>query len=214
MTRLLLVRHGETTWNAEGRIQGHMNSDLSPLGRAQAEVLKHRLKRIHPAAIYSSDLSRAMETIRPTAELLGVPVVPRTDLREKCFGEWEGLSPADVEERYPGEWSRYRSHFNLDYEIPGGETWDEVRIRVETACRYILQQHDAGDTVIITGHGGSLRPIILYALRAPMSCLYHMSVDNAGVTCLDFKSTDEGRVVYLNDTLHLVDLVNPETLVA
>lgn len=203
MTRLLLIRHGETTWNAAGRIQGHKNSPLSELGIAQADTLRHRLRRVHPAAIYSSDLTRAVDTIRPTSDALQVPIVTREALREKSFGVWEGLTPIEVEERFPGQWPQYRSHADLNFPIPGGETWEEVYERVVGACRDIVASHGADETVIITGHGGSLRTIILHALAAPMHSLFHLSLDNASVSCLDFKDPDHGRVAYLNDTIHL-----------
>ena len=203
MTRLILVRHGETTWNAEGRIQGHLNSPLSPLGYEQALAVRSRLKGVGAAAIYTSDLARTQETIRPLAELLNVPVSPRFDLREKCYGEWEGMTPAEVESAFPGEWTRFRSRPDLDFHIPGGETWHDVQIRVVAACREILSRHEPGDTMIVVGHGGSLRPFVLYALAAPLSCVFHISLDNAGITRLDFKNPDSGRVIYLNDTAHL-----------
>jgi len=203
VTRLILVRHGETMWNAEGRIQGHKNSPLSPLGNEQALAVRSRLKGIKAAAIYSSDLTRTQETIRPFAEFSNLPITTRFDLREKCFGEWEGMTPADVEEKFPGEWARFRSHYDLDFHIPGGETWHDVQARIVGACRDILSRHEPDDTVIVVGHGGSLRPIVLHAMSAPLPCVFHLSLDNAGITRLDFKNPDSGRVIYLNDTSYL-----------
>jgi broad specificity phosphatase PhoE len=96
LTLIYLARHGETEWNADKRIQGHTNSSLSDLGRRQAVALAERLRHCEISSIYSSDLTRAMDTAAPIAAILDLPVTPMESLRERGYGEWEGLSLDEV----------------------------------------------------------------------------------------------------------------------
>lgn len=203
MTTVILVRHGETVWNLEGRVQGHGNSGLSELGKRQAEALAVRLQRISVDAVYSSDLQRALDTIEPYARLSGVSVTAIPALREKCFGEWEGLTRVDLENRYGEIWHRYHVLQEIHTAVPGGESWDEVQARTVGFVRSVVQGEGHRRTIVIVGHGGALRPIILHALRAPLTSLTHLSVDNAGISTLTYKTPDDARVVTLNDCSHL-----------
>jgi broad specificity phosphatase PhoE len=205
LTTVILVRHGETIWNVEGRVQGHGNSGLSDLGRRQARALAARLMKMDIDAVYCSDLQRARDTIEPYAEQAGMAVIPAPALREKCFGDWEGLTAMDLEKRYADLWHRYHVLRDIQTCVPGGESWDEVRARTVEFTRSVVEKH-AGETVMLVGHGGALRPIILHALRAPLTSLTHLSVDNCGISTLNFKTPDDGRVVTLNDCSHLEDI--------
>jgi len=206
LTTVILARHGETVWNLEGRLQGHGNSGLSDLGRRQAEALADCLAKREIDAVYSSDLQRALDTIEPYLKRTGKTVVQTAALREKCFGEWEGLGHRELEERYPDLWHRYHKLREIHTTVPSGETWDEVEARTVGFVRSILAEQGLGKTVLMVGHGGALRPIILHALRAPLASLTHFSVDNAGLTEIHFKPPDDGRVVTLNDCSHLEGL--------
>ena len=210
MTKILVVRHGESTWNAQRRIQGHRDSPLSPLGMQQAGAIRDRLRATPISAIYSSDLSRAVATISPLASALGLTVQKREALREKSYGRWEGLTPEEVDEQYPGEWERYQRCRESDphFVIPGGETWEDVRDRTSTALLDIVALHGPNDIVVIATHGGTLRTMILYALGAPLASLFHMSVNNAGISRIDFKGGRTARVVFFNDTSHLEGVVD------
>jgi broad specificity phosphatase PhoE len=204
VTHILLARHGETEWNAQMRIQGHANSPLNARGHQQAELLAVRLAKFPLQAIYSSDLDRAMETAAPIAAAQNLDIIPCPALREKGYGEWEGLTVTEVEARYPGEWKRYRSRQHLDVAAPGGETWTEVKLRMVAALQEILRQHPGKDeTILLVGHGGSLRMAVLYALDVPLPTLQHFSMDNTGLTRLEFHKETPGRVIFLNDTSHL-----------
>ncbi len=108
-TRILAVRHGETAWNVDGRIQGHLDIALSDVGRAQARRLGRALAEREPLAlIVSSDLARARETARIVADAAGAPLRTTTALRERCFGIWEGHTYAEVEQRWPNESAQWR----------------------------------------------------------------------------------------------------------
>ena len=206
MTRILLARHGETEWNALGRIQGWTESPLNELGRTQAESLGTRLSAFPLAAIYSSDLSRAMDTAEAAAMRQGLDVQPMPQLREKNFGRWEGLTAEDVARDYPDDWRRYHVMREWDASIPGGEAWADVQARILAALNQVLAAHPAPeDTVLLVGHGGSLRLVILEALNAALPTLLHLHLSNASLSRLDFDSAHErsGRVLLLNDTSHL-----------
>lgn len=207
MTHLLLVRHGETEWNAARRIQGHSNSALSPLGRRQADAVAQRLAQTRIDAIYSSDLDRALDTAAPFACRLGLTVQPVPALREKSYGDWEGMTEAEIIAAFPDGWHRYHVQQELNYPIPGGETWEQVQTRVLGALLKILAEHPGPDeTVAIVGHGASLRPVILDALDAPLPTLLRLRLDNASLTRLEYRLERGGRVIFLNDTAHLEGL--------
>lgn len=204
MTRILLARHGETEWNTVRRVQGWTDIPLSERGRAQAEALAERLSHVPLSAVYSSDLSRAAQTAAPTAERQGLRVQTLPELREKGFGDWEGLTQADLEREYPALWQRYHVERDLDAIVPGGETWPEVQVRLSAVLRRILSDHPEPDeAVLLVGHGGSGRVLILEALQAPLPTLLRLHLDNASLSRLDFRSGGDSRVVFLNDTSHL-----------
>ncbi len=141
MTELLLVRHGETDWNAEGKLQGHTDRPLNDYGRRQAQVLADRLAGESIDAVYASDLSRARETAEILGEKLGLAVAVDPDLREKNWGNWEGLT------------SEERLHIEFE-----GETSEAHRDRTLRAVQRIVERHPDGRIVVVT-HGGSLRRI-------------------------------------------------------
>lgn len=143
-TTILLARHGQTDWNLEGRVQGHTDRALDETGLAQARALADELDGEQLDAIYSSDLVRAMDTARHVADRKGLPVTASPDLREKHFGTWEGLTDAEVIERFPeagnGPWG-------------DAETGEAVERRVLRALRRIADAHPGG-RVLVVSHGG------------------------------------------------------------
>jgi 2,3-bisphosphoglycerate-dependent phosphoglycerate mutase len=140
VTTLLLVRHGETDWNADGRLQGHTDRPLSAFGRRQARQLAEELADESLEAIYASDLARARETAEIVGERLGLPVVLEPDLREKDWGTWEGLTPVE----------RDRVEFV-------GESTEAHQERILRALRRISERHPDGGNVLVVTHGGSMR---------------------------------------------------------
>ena len=204
MTQILLARHGETEWNAVLRVQGWTDTPLSARGRAQAAALAVRLADLPLRAVYASDLSRAAETARPAAEKLGLDVQTLPGLRERRFGDWEGLTQADLERDHAAAWHRFHVQRDLDAPVPGGEGWAEVGARVRAALARILAAHPGRDeAVLVVGHGGSGRTLILEALQAPLPTLLCLHLDNASVSRLHFRAPGDSRVLLLNDTGHL-----------
>ena len=147
MTTLLLVRHGETDWNAEGRLQGQTDQPLSDFGRRQARQLAQELDGEKLEAIYSSDLTRARETAEIVGARLELPVVLDPDLREKDWGTWEGLTAVE----------RDRVEFV-------GESTEAHRERILHALRRISERHPGDGRVLVVTHGGSMRRVQTAAL--------------------------------------------------
>jgi probable phosphoglycerate mutase len=147
MTTLLLVRHGETDWNADGRLQGHTDRPLSEFGRRQAQQLAAELGGEELEAIYSSDLARARETAEIVGERLGLPVVLDPDLREKDWGNWEGLTSVE----------RDRVEFV-------GESTEAHQQRMLRALQRISERHPGEGRVLVVTHGGSMRRVQTAAL--------------------------------------------------
>lgn len=154
MSTLLLWRHGLTDWNAQWRVQGHTDAALSRLGRSQAAQAAPLLAARSPEAIVASDLVRALDTAAPLAELTGLPVRPDPRLRERSYGEWEGLTMAEVAEQFPEARARQRAgHHDLGHGI---EPVDQVQKRVAEALREAADAIPEGTTVVVT-HGGAAR---------------------------------------------------------
>lgn len=204
MTQILFARHGETEWNAVLRVQGWTDIPLSARGRAQAAALAVRLAALPLRAVYASDLSRAVETARPVAEKLGLEVQTLPGLRERRFGDWEGLTQADLERDHAAAWHRFHVQRDLAAPVPGGETWAEVGARVRDGLAQVLAAHPGRDeAVLVVGHGGSGRTLLLEALQAPLATLLCLHLDNASVSRLHFHGPGNSRVSLLNDTGHL-----------
>jgi broad specificity phosphatase PhoE len=142
VTTLLLVRHGETDWNADGRLQGQTDRPLSEFGRKQARRLADELATEELEAIYSSDLARARETAEIVGERVGLPVTFDPDLREKDWGTWEGLTAVE----------RDRVEF-------AGESTEAHRHRILRALRRISERHAGDCSVLVVTHGGSMRRV-------------------------------------------------------
>ena len=153
MTTFLLVRHGETDWNRDGRWQGHADPPLNETGRRQAHAVAEQLADVPVDAIYSSDLRRAFETAEIVAARKGMTPRPMASLREVDVGSWSGLTRAEIAERFPG----MESH--------DGETRDEHGARVRDELRRLIAAHPDGRVLLVT-HGGSLRQIFR-AARSP-----------------------------------------------
>jgi probable phosphoglycerate mutase len=166
LTRLCLVRHGETNWNLERRAQGQMDIALNARGRAQAEALAAELATERFDRIYSSDLKRALQTAAPLARARDLPILKNQELREKRDGAWEGLSHAEVEALYPEDFAHYRQR-DLDFVIPGGgESISQLAARVAPALEEIAKAH-GGETVLVVAHAGVLD--VAYRLATGMA---------------------------------------------
>jgi len=153
--RLLLLRHGQSTWNADGRWQGQADPPLSPLGEEQARDAARRLAPGQFCRVLASDLRRARRTAEILAEALGLPVEVDPDLREIDVGDWQGLTRAEIDRRAPGalaDWSEGRSE-----STPGGETRTQLTDRARAALQRAAATAAAGDRVLLVSHGALIR---------------------------------------------------------
>lgn len=170
-TRIVLVRHGQTEWNRGRRVQGHSDVPLNDEGRRQARALAEELHGETVDAVYASDLGRARETAEILASARGGQVITLPELREKHFGTWEGMTDAEVLERFP------------DAHTTGwgdGETTDEMTARILAAVEGIAERHP-GELVLVVTHGGPMRALLRHCDGGTSA------IDNCGVVRLEFR---------------------------
>ncbi len=200
---LWLVRHAESTWNAERRFQGGQDVPLSAFGRAQAAALAARLRPVAFGALYTSPLGRARETADVCAAALGLAPAVVDDLREMGLGAWEGSTLEDVR-RTVGEAYRRWAAAPLDHPAPGAEGLDVFAARVGRAARTLAAGHPAG-RVLVVSHGGAIASLLCVALGASLNALWRFRLENGSITRLVLAPP---RVLAVNDTAHLAGLAN------
>ena len=199
--RVFLVRHGETIWNSEQKLQGHADIPLSDKGRQQAKALAERLAPRSISAVYCSDLGRAVETAGPIAETRKLEVITLRALREMDFGEWEGLTFKQTKEKY-GDLVTSWWNDPLNMKVPGGESLQELAARVVPAFRQIVERHK-GEGVAVVCHGGPVRCLICAVLEMDLNKHWKIRQDNAALNIIDFSDWKSGIVALLNDRSHL-----------
>ncbi|MBR5163566.1 MAG: histidine phosphatase family protein [Schwartzia sp.] len=202
MMRLILVRHGQTEWNAGGRYQGQSNVALSSLGRRQAELLAASFPVKQLDAIYASDLDRARETAECVGKAFGIPVRPEKAFRELSFGDWEGLTYQEISSRWPKEANKL---FTAPDElcIPNGETFQDLQKRALDKIDELCKIHD-GQNVGVFAHGAINKTILAGLMHIPLHYLWSLRQDNTAVNILKL---EDGYVTVelLNGTFHLGD---------
>ena len=200
VTRIILVRHGETEWNRESRIQGQTDSVLTAQGRAQAAAIGARLAGERIDVIVSSDLGRAMDTAARIAIRCGYPVAGDRRLRERCFGAAEGTTYDEAGVRYPDAFSR-QPRTDPDYAIPGGESRREFHERVSRAFDDLAREH-AGRRIVVVTHGGVLATIYRRIQGIDLATPHKVPIANAAFNEIVF---DDGAwsVAAWDDTAHL-----------
>ena len=201
MAQIYIARHGETEWNAQGRIQGHTDIALTDRGRRQAAALARRLAGVAFAAAYCSDLSRTRETAQILLGERAAPLYATPQLREYHKGVFEGLTVGEYAERYP---DLYRASLvkDLDFAPPGGETIRQASARMAQFTAELLSSHAAEDAVLVVGHGGSLRAVIVALLSLPPEANWKFIMDNCALSVAH--TYPDNAVLHLyNDTSHL-----------
>ena len=162
---IILIRHGETQWNTEGRWQGHADSPLTGNGIQQARALAQRLSILPFSALYSSDLGRALETASIIAEATGHDVIADPRLRERNMGVLQGLTAEEMKEKYPEEFAQYRVKM-AEYVIPDGESANQ-RARINIDYLSHIAQNHMGECAVVVTHGGVLNNMFRYVLKIP-----------------------------------------------
>jgi 2,3-bisphosphoglycerate-dependent phosphoglycerate mutase len=186
-TRLILIRHGETRWNVEQRIQGQGDSPLTELGVEQARALARRLARERFDRLIASDLGRAMQTAQEIATVTGHEIIPDTGLRERHFGEGEGLTYVEIDRRYPGAFSRTAT-VDPDLVIPGGESRRQFHERVTAALEALAETYP-GETLVVVTHGGVLATLYRHVHAIDLARPHSVPILNASYN----EVTHDGR---------------------
>jgi probable phosphoglycerate mutase len=179
LTTFLLLRHGETLWNRDGRLQGWQDSPLSDAGRAQAAALAARLAGERVDAIVASDLGRTRDTAVPIAARLGLALALDAGLRERCYGAFEGMTWPEIERAHPRDYQRLAAR-DPEYVVPGGESGVQFRDRVVSALEHLAARH-AEATVAVVTHGGVLGIVYRHAKDIALEMPRTFSVPNAAV---------------------------------
>lgn len=200
-TRIMAIRHGETSWNVDGRIQGHTDIPLNDQGRRQARQLARALAGETPAALYSSDLKRAMETAREVAHHCHVTTVPEPRLRERCFGHYEGRTFAQVALESPEQALRWRQR-DPEFTPRGGESLVMLRERVEAVVDELAARH-AGALMVLVAHGGVMDVLYRLATRQHLQAARSWQLPNAAINRLLWSPEIGLTLVGWADTRHL-----------
>ena len=194
------MRHGQSTWNHEHRIQGQLDPPLSAEGRRQATQLGRRLAGRKFAGFYSSDLLRAIETARLIGEAMGIEPTPMAELREIYLGQWEGLHTEELAIRFPEAWASWTEEPNWDL-VPGGEGSAAFEVRVASALDAIFERHQDGDVLVVT-HGGVIQIALHHVVGRPGRGIFPFRIQNASMSLIEKRN---GRLVVsgVNDIGHL-----------
>lgn len=201
MTKLILVRHGQTVWNKLGKYQGQADIELSELGQEQAKLLAKGFPCARVDAVYASPLKRAMATGAAVAERFGLPVVPCEEFKEIYFGVWEGMT---YEEIHAAGAELHNGLFDTpDITVcPKGEGFAQVQRRAVARLEELLKQHE-GQTIVVTAHGGVNRTLLCYALGMPLRNMWRIKQDNTAVNVICFYEDGKINVEQMNNTNHL-----------
>ena len=186
MTCLILIRHGETDWNVEGRYQGQSDVPLNDRGRRQSAELAAVLREREPSVIYCSDLRRAGESAEILGRALGLCVYQDSRLREIHLGSWEGMLFEDIQTKF-SELLKLRKLDPRTVSAPGGETVEQVQIRVMAAIRDIVERHP-NETVAIVSHGLPLAILIAHDQDRPIEEVWDLIPQNSTLFAMSVES--------------------------
>jgi len=196
----LLLRHGQTPMSVQKRYAGRSDVPLTDAGVAQAAAAAKRLESAGIDAIVASPLQRTVQTAEQVAEVTGLPVVTEDGFRETDFGDWEGLTFAEVRARWPSEMTAWLA--DPQVAPPGGESFAEVSERVTAALQRVLAGR-TGQRILIVSHVTPIKTLVAAALLAPSAALYRMHLDVAGLCEIDWYADGPAVLRSFNDTAHL-----------
>lgn len=207
MTRVYLVRHGTTDWNKEEIFRGRLDCKLNETGQAEARALAEYFTDIPLQAIYSSPLSRAMETAQAVAEAKALQVVPHPEFIDIDFGEWQGLPLKEVREKYSELYRLWRERPEAIH-FPGGENLARVRARAWEGLQKVIRENP-DKTALILSHRVVTKVLICTVLGLDDSHFWHIKQDTTAVNCIEY---NRGFFVtsLINDTCHLKS-IHPDT---
>lgn len=201
MTRIILVRHGQTEWNRVERFRGRADVPLNEAGLAQAEATGKRVaSEWQPVAVYTSPLSRSVKTAESIAKHYDLEVQIHPGLADIDYGEWQGLSPEEAGQRWPEEIDAWYNQPHLA-RIPGGETLSDLRARLMQTVNELAARH-TGETIVLVGHTVINRIILLGILGLGNDRFWRIKQDTCAINIFEAEAGDF-VLVSLNDTCHL-----------
>ena len=185
---LYIIRHGESKWNIENRIQGSSDPGLSKLGRLQAKLLAGRFKKIKIDMIYSSPLLRSMQTARELSKVLRLGIIKRSGLREVMLGEWEEKTPQEIDKLYNNKYQKWLRYGPTKIRIPGQEKISNFRKRAAKAFHRIIKENKNRENVIVVTHGGVISSYLAGLLGADFNkTILKLHLPNTCVTLVSFE---------------------------
>lgn len=199
-TKVLVVRHGETTWGAQGRFAGREDVPLTSRGRRQAGSVADRIKPLRPAVVLTSPLQRCHLTAKAIGSVAGAPVTVSDRLIDGALGDWTGLRPTEIERGWPTEFARWRS--DPAARPPDGESFDDIRNRVTPLLDDLVGLF-RGHTVVLVTHAATTKMILTGALQVPSATAYRLRIDTASLSGLTVDEDASTVVWAVNETGHL-----------
>lgn len=200
-TEILLIRHGETEWNASGRFQGSKDISLAEEGVVQAKFLKERLQNDFDI-VYASPLSRAMETAEIICEGTNLNPIPEDGIKEIGFGSWEGLTIDQIRDQYPEEFNIWRTDEENAALMGGDLSLKQASLRAKEAILKIASAN-IGKKIIIVAHGGIIKAGLIGLFDWKMTMYHKFNLGNTAITKLVITDSLDSRLITLNDTSHL-----------
>jgi len=204
VTRLYLIRHGQSAGNAAGRFGGHSPTPLSELGARQAEITAQTLAKERITVIYSSDLFRAVQTAEPLAKILNLPIIKTPAFRERKVGVLEGLTFDESKAEFPKDYYALVNR-NIHHVITGGESYRQLLRRAANGLGEVLHLHQ-GENIAIFSHTGAICYLTLYligAINRHTRTTPWLVTSNCGINRFEIRGKNNIRVMALNDTRHL-----------
>lgn len=205
MTKLYMVRHGETEWNKVSKVQGRTDIELSDKGIKQAQLLAKRLACEDINFVYSSSLKRALRTAEIAAEHKKCRIVKSDKYHEICLGPWEGMTINEIKEKFSEHFRVYKED-PANFKLPGAETFVDLTERTYNAIMEIVSCHKGGN-ILLVSHGTAIKAAIIRILGIDINNYTKFRIDNASISVIDFPEDNPEKpvVLCLNDTSHLIE---------
>lgn len=203
-TEMILVRHGETIWNAEGRVQGQGDSPLTVRGMAQAKAVGKRLQHERFTALYASHLGRVIDTARQIAAVTGHAITIDERLQERAYGIFEGLTHAEAMVKHAAVYQEYKTNFSPDFAIPQAESTRQMLTRGQAVFRELAERHP-GERIVVVSHGSFLRFVLSDILGVPLGAKQGFRLANGSLSEVVYEE-GEWSVTTLGEVYHLRDL--------
>lgn len=204
-THFILIRHGETFWNAEGRLQGQADSPLTPRGLAQASAVARRLQHESFTALYASHLQRVLDTAAPIGAISGHPITIDERLQERAYGIFEGLTYAEASVHHAAVFQEYQTNLSPDFAIPQAESTSQLLVRGQRVFAELAERHQ-GERIVIISHGSFLRVMLSHMLGIPLDIKQRFRLANGSLSEATWRN-GEWQVLTLGEVYHLRDTV-------